>query len=264
MATTNSKTHKTLLKLRNRAYSTLSIKMISEALVIMGYKVERNGRGDEARLAITAPNGMHREWIGRVADYELAGWLFKETAADAHASVALGMPSVEDEKRERENKARDWINTGTCPACFRNVKMRDGKMVLHGYERPGYGYTIGQCFGVGYEPYERSPEGTKACRAHYEEMKKHLENVVAQMSSPDFCSPLQTTKHVRWETVTVTVTREEDEHEWKRILATSIASTESQIRMIDVDIRILTEKIEEWRPGMKMPEDIARERGWLT
>jgi hypothetical protein len=55
-------------------------------------------------------------------------------------------------------------NTGTCPVCFRNIKLTDDqKMVHHGYERPGHGYIVGDCFTVKtYLPYELSAEGTKA------------------------------------------------------------------------------------------------------
>ena len=50
---------------------------------------------------------------------------------------------------------------GTCQACFRAQKTRDGLLVLHGYKRPGYGYIEGRCFGVGFAPFEVSCERTK-------------------------------------------------------------------------------------------------------
>lgn len=50
---------------------------------------------------------------------------------------------------------------GTCQACFRKQKTSDGKMVLHGYQRPGYGYIVGECWGVKYAPFELSCERTK-------------------------------------------------------------------------------------------------------
>jgi hypothetical protein len=43
---------------------------------------------------------------------------------------------------------------GWCPVCQRDIKVRSGKLVHHGYERPGKGYIVGDCPGVGYEPYE--------------------------------------------------------------------------------------------------------------
>lgn len=41
-----------------------------------------------------------------------------------------------------------------CQICEREQALTtDGKMVHHGYERPGHGWIIGDCFGVGHKPY---------------------------------------------------------------------------------------------------------------
>jgi hypothetical protein len=54
---------------------------------------------------------------------------------------------------------------GKCPVCEGDFKVHvaDGQhgMVHHGYQRPGFGYIIGDCFAVGREPYELSCEATK-------------------------------------------------------------------------------------------------------
>lgn len=56
-------------------------------------------------------------------------------------------------------------NLGTCPCCFRKQKTLAGaKMVHHGYNRPGHGYIVGDCFGVKYPRFEDSCEGTVAYR----------------------------------------------------------------------------------------------------
>lgn len=57
---------------------------------------------------------------------------------------------------------RNINNTGTCGACENNVK-RDarGRMVHHGYQRPGWGYIVGDCPGVGLLPHELSPEAAQ-------------------------------------------------------------------------------------------------------
>jgi hypothetical protein len=64
---------------------------------------------------------------------------------------------------------RTLINTGTCPVCFENIKLVQGRMMRHGWrvagrrQRGAIGMTrhTGPCFGVGYEPFEISPQGTK-------------------------------------------------------------------------------------------------------
>jgi hypothetical protein len=62
--------------------------------------------------------------------------------------------------------SKDNIKTsGTCQACFGSFAIRNERMVLHGYQRPGIGYTIGKCWGVNELPYELDCEVTKAWRA---------------------------------------------------------------------------------------------------
>jgi len=56
--------------------------------------------------------------------------------------------------------------TGSCPVCFQNIKMSSEKMVLHGYQRPGYGEIHGKCFGVGYPAFEISVKGVVAYLDH--------------------------------------------------------------------------------------------------
>jgi hypothetical protein len=63
------------------------------------------------------------------------------------------------EPRERESYV------GHCPVCEGAFKVRDGKMVHHGFKRPGDGSIHGDCFGVGLPPYECSPEGCHKYRA---------------------------------------------------------------------------------------------------
>jgi hypothetical protein len=63
---------------------------------------------------------------------------------------------------DRARKLRSLENTGTCPVCFRNIKLKYGEMVDHGFKVPwGYGGRQGNCFGVGKEPFEVSPKGTE-------------------------------------------------------------------------------------------------------
>lgn len=54
---------------------------------------------------------------------------------------------------------RTLEHTGTCPVCGRNIKLDDrGRMVAHGYQI-AWNSRHGDCFGVGYEPWEVSPVG---------------------------------------------------------------------------------------------------------
>jgi len=80
-------------------------------------------------------------------------WLTKNTDWVDRAIKFLGM----EDHIPAAARTRD--QTGSCPVCFQNVKLAGGKLVLHGYKRPGSGTVHGKCFGVGYEPFEVSPKG---------------------------------------------------------------------------------------------------------
>lgn len=54
---------------------------------------------------------------------------------------------------------------GTCPVCEGEFKVREGHLVHHGFTRPGDGVIHGDCFAVGFEPYERSPKGCEDYKA---------------------------------------------------------------------------------------------------
>lgn len=60
--------------------------------------------------------------------------------------------------RPKERKHGDW----TCAFCWRvHAVDSNGRLVHHGYQRPGHGSIVGDCNGVGELPWERSPEGAK-------------------------------------------------------------------------------------------------------
>lgn len=98
----------------------------------------------------------------KIPYYEIRTWLRDSTSFLAQVSNALGVGTYEREREESKPRTRE--NTGTCPCCFRSIKLkRQGDeylIVLHGYERPGWGQVHGRCLGVGYQPFELSPKGT--------------------------------------------------------------------------------------------------------
>jgi len=49
---------------------------------------------------------------------------------------------------------------GECPVCEGSYRLHNLRMVHHGYRRPGHGSIEGDCPGVGYAPWELSPDRT--------------------------------------------------------------------------------------------------------
>jgi hypothetical protein len=50
----------------------------------------------------------------------------------------------------------------TCPCCGRKIAVgTNDRMVNHGFQRPGYGWLVGNCIGVNHKPLEVSDEGLR-------------------------------------------------------------------------------------------------------
>lgn len=72
---------------------------------------------------------------------------------------------------------------GVCQWCFGEYKVNSRhEMVLHGFTRPGYGFTVGQCRGVGNAPFEYSHELTDV---RIEEIKKEIAKNQKMLASID-------------------------------------------------------------------------------
>lgn len=76
--------------------------------------------------------------------------------------------------------------TGTCQCCFHNQKVSKGGgklMSLHGYQRPGIGYILGECQGQEQQPYEVSCEKTKEFKAEVERMRTGQQKRLDQLNA---------------------------------------------------------------------------------
>jgi len=113
-------------------------------------------------------NGRRQD-LSEAAPEKVWTFLYKAGLKDA-AKAALdsfGQEVVQNVLKPVDQ--RSLQGTGTCPCCFRNVKLVRGHMIRHGWEVQGqrqigsYGLSwhSGPCFGVGYEPFEVSAQGTK-------------------------------------------------------------------------------------------------------
>ena len=105
-------------------------------------------------------------------------FLDREVGWGKLAAEALGMDEFVVPEEHRQAGERSLENTGSCGVCFANVKLREGKLVLHGYERPGDGQIAGRCIGTGLLPYEVSTDGLEA---KLDWMREELPGVVERI-----------------------------------------------------------------------------------
>lgn len=160
---------------------------------------------------------------------------------------------------------------GWCPVCERDIKVRDNALVHHGYQRPGVGYIIGDCFGVGYEPYEIS---ATCCEEYLSKLvlgrvKMYADNLRV-LESPEGPEYLYFEKYDferrqpvrdRLGPVTVQMTRaqaadmasklpyyEARRYSWEDVLRATIHQTRSMLNDWEREQRRIEQLIATWRP----------------
>jgi hypothetical protein len=161
---------------------------------------------------------------------------------------------------------------GWCPVCQRDIKVRDGLLVHHGYRRPGIGYIVGDCPGVGYEPYEL---GVSACEHYLNDMIVHhvrgLVGYLDTLKSPDGPNTLTfdhydvTTHRVIYDRTgtpeRIRLTRaqahdlrnqlqpwERDRYDWARRIRIEVAQAERDLKFWDSERVRLENLIANWVP----------------
>jgi len=152
-------------------------------------------------------------------------------------------------------------NTGTCPVCFGNYKLKYGKMVLHGYTRPpswgggrSYGPHHGECFGVGYPPYELSAEG---CQAYLDKALKP-----SLKKARGYLRDLQSGKITQLEVQERRRGRNmetigPDDDRWDQALDTALWHAKRSVDGLEVEIDRFGKLIKSWSPS-----PLPGEPGW--
>lgn len=193
-------------------------------------------------VRFTAPGGaslteLREPGYRRVTFYKTDAFL-KANGLLEEVLAVLDMPAHEPAD------PRTLENTGTCGCCGGNYKLRDGRLVLHGYERPGYGYVLGSCFGVGYEPHEVSPK----CAADFLAKvllpaKAAKEAFIAKLNAGEIT---ELTGGSRLKPVTVKV----GEKGWAEALNATLGNAESELESIARDVEVFTARVAEWKPDL--------------
>lgn len=159
---------------------------------------------------------------------------------------------------ERLKDTKDWIVKGrvvkekttselqkekdkrTCPCCFRRFALNDGKMVHHGFQRPGSGYQTESCFGFGYESFERSNLGTLKIVEYLENILKEKELILPRMKEDKVILLLNEKTRKFFE---VKLGDENFEKENNR----RILEVERDIKGLKKDITFYNEKLKNWQ-----------------
>lgn len=129
----------------------------------------------------------------------------------------------------RKTPPRTTENTGTCACCGVNVKLANGKIVMHGYTiRPGW--RVGRCFGVGYSPIETGKDGLEAYLLALKSRVSDLERSIASETRPPDTA-LERTQYQPYRTV-----------------GARLENLRSELRFTKSDITSTERRIAEWKP----------------
>ena len=84
---------------------------------------------------------------------------------------------------------------GTCQACFGEFKVNEASklIVLHGYQRPGIGFILGDCEGTAHTPFEYGYALTEQVITRHRTAADTQAQLFAQLNQPGFTGPL--TRH---------------------------------------------------------------------
>lgn len=207
------------------------------------YKVLVVTRGHK----VTAKNGNSIE-ISKLNGYNLSTF-FRDNSLKTDVCEALGMVSYEEERKAATVRTDD--NIGTCGCCGGTFKLnKDGRMVNHGFTRPGYGYNEGKCMGEKLLPYEKSAEGAVAGRENEINAKAFFEN---KLISLEHKTELPHT--TGWGNNKKTEMITEESVHWKGVYSNFKRMYENAIKHAESNIEWLEKRIENWEPRL-LPDEI--------
>lgn len=184
-------------------------------------------------------------------DQTTEGWRFVRSVVKVLKvliSVAKKV-AVERNKRERNRaaaKAREG-REGTCQICegrqiVQPTGENRGTLVLHGYTRPGYGFTVGNCYGYHRKPFEVACDALKEWIAILTAEKERTEASLAAL--PTLTSML-IEKNWRDKTL-IEITPEHDR--WNHAMAERKWNLESSLRSLTRELAHHTERLATWAP----------------
>lgn len=137
--------------------------------------------------------------------------------------------------------------SGTCPCCFTRYKIRNNKMVVHGYSRPGWGEIEGRCFGAGHPPFEVSAEGSVALKEVFNSQIPVKEARLRDIRSGTLTE--------LWVAPTSSFSRSKGymlnpgDMGWERRVGEEELRVEHEIKTLRDNVSSLKKAISEWEPG---------------
>lgn len=130
---------------------------------------------------------------------------------------------------------------GFCPVCERDIKVLRGTLVHHGYRRPGHGEIVGDCPGVGYQPFELSTDAAQAYRDGLLREGRDLERMLREAPSLT-----EITEYSRLRGSSIVYTR--DDPSFPRRLEAYTRGLRMKQEHVSVEVARMDRLIADWKP----------------
>jgi hypothetical protein len=143
--------------------------------------------------------------------------------------------------------AKTTRHIGMCAACTRQIKVRDGRLVHHGYRRPGFGHIVGDCRGVHYPPHELSPKLAEELLDEEHRAKVSLERRIAGLPQLTELRVQKYDYRKREHYMVTFVKGEVDPHEWRQEFQQYSHELQRALDRAEYEIARLTPMVEDWR-----------------
>lgn len=161
----------------------------------------------------------------------------KETNWAQDILDTLKMESHESTKSAERTRE----NTGTCGICNKEYKLINGRLVHHGFTRPGHGYQEGDCFGVGYEPYEKSTQAIKDYVVYLNNIINSRKVRLQEIKSGKITQFSNMNRSRKMETVSI------GDPAWEKTLKINIGNLDNEIEMMTADIKVYKKREDVWK-----------------
>ncbi len=146
---------------------------------------------------------------------------------------------------------------GHCQYCNGIFKLHAGKLVHHGYKRPGTGEIEGDCRGVKLLPYEVSCEDTKRFQGEVRARLYGEQEYLRKLQAGEVTEIIEISF---WEKKTIT--HKKGDERWSLILQNRIDHQKSVVRLVQLEHERLTAMVDGWKkaPLIVEEEDLQEKR----
>lgn len=192
-------------------------------------------------------------------DYTTEGYRFVRTVRKV-VELCLRLAREAQKTAAKTAKAKKEFDDrgercGTCPVCFgdyvvsqpSHVKGKQ-KMVHHGYQRPGIGYIVGDCHGVGFQPFELSCEGTKSWLGILRNTLRLREESLAGLGTRPEVTVETGAKRVGRFVFPERKTIQRGEDGFERAIENLRYELERDVRSLKADIKLYAAHVAGWKP----------------